>query len=98
MMGTLYRGCAIVDHAIRSLALDMAVLVATGGTTAVAGRVDAHSYLTVPGGPTGSVGPPTRCGEPWWTSCSRLAAATCTTSSTSCSGSIRRRRDGPTAL
>jgi hypothetical protein len=42
MMGTLYRGCAIVDHATRSLAPDMAVLVATGGTTAVAGRVDAQ--------------------------------------------------------
>jgi imidazolonepropionase-like amidohydrolase len=70
----LYRGCALVDHATRSLAPDMAVLVAggrvgwlgpadeapdpgpgvelvdAGGTTAVAGMVDAHSHLTLPGG------------------------------------------------
>jgi imidazolonepropionase-like amidohydrolase len=70
----LYRGCAIVDHATRSLALEMAILVAggqvgwlgpadeapdlgpgvevvdAGGTTAVAGMVDAHSHLTLPGG------------------------------------------------
>ena len=76
MAGTdvLYRGCALVDHATRSLAPDMAVLVAggrvgwlgpadealdpgpgvelvdAGGTTAVAGMVDAHSHLTLPGG------------------------------------------------
>jgi imidazolonepropionase-like amidohydrolase len=71
---TLYRGCAVVDHATRSLAPDMAVLVDggqvawlgladeapdpgpgvelvdAGGTTAVAGMVDAHSHLTLPGG------------------------------------------------
>jgi len=70
----MYRGCAIVDHATRSLAPDMAVLVSegrigwlgpadeapnlgfgvevvdAGGTTAVAGMVDAHSHLTLPGG------------------------------------------------
>ena len=70
----LYRGCALVDQATRSLAPDMAVLVAggrigwlgpagdapdpgpgaevvdAGGTTAVAGMVDAHSHLTLPGG------------------------------------------------
>jgi imidazolonepropionase-like amidohydrolase len=70
----LDRGCALVDHATRSLAPDMAVLVAggrvgwlgpadeapdpgpgvelvdAGGTTAVAGMVDAHSHLTLPGG------------------------------------------------
>jgi imidazolonepropionase-like amidohydrolase len=72
--GTLYRGCALVDHATRSLAPDMALLmtdgrvawlgpageapdpgpgaelVDAGGTTAVAGMVDAHSHLTLPGG------------------------------------------------
>jgi imidazolonepropionase-like amidohydrolase len=72
--GTLYRGCAVIDHATRSLAPDMAVLVEgrrvgwlgpageapdpgpgadevdAGGTTAVAGMVDAHSHLTLPGG------------------------------------------------
>jgi imidazolonepropionase-like amidohydrolase len=72
--GVLYRGCAVVDHATRSLAPGMAVLVAegrvawlgpadeapdpgpgaevvdAGGTTAVAGMVDAHSHLTLPGG------------------------------------------------
>jgi len=70
----LYRGCALVDHAARSLAPEGAVLVAggrigwlgpagdapdpgpgvevvdAGGTTAVAGMVDAHSHLTLPGG------------------------------------------------
>jgi imidazolonepropionase-like amidohydrolase len=70
----LYRGCAIVDHTTRSLAPEMAILVAggrvgwlgpadeapnlgpgvevvdAGGTTAVAGMVDAHSHLTLPGG------------------------------------------------
>ena len=70
----LYRGCALVDHATRSLAPEGAVLVAggrigwlgpagdapdpapgvevvdAGGTTAVAGMVDAHSHLTLPGG------------------------------------------------
>jgi imidazolonepropionase-like amidohydrolase len=74
MTGTLYQGCAVVDHATRSLVPDMAVLVAggrvgwlgpageapnpgpgvelvdAGGTTAVAGMVDAHSHLTLPGG------------------------------------------------
>jgi imidazolonepropionase-like amidohydrolase len=74
MNGTLYRGCALVDHAARSLAPDMAVLVSdgrvawlgpagdapdpgpgaevvdAGGTTAVAGMVDAHSHLVMPGG------------------------------------------------
>ena len=74
MTDTMYRGCAIVDHATRSLAPDMAVLVSegrigwlgpadeapnlgfgvevvdAGGTTAVAGMVDAHSHLTLPGG------------------------------------------------
>jgi imidazolonepropionase-like amidohydrolase len=72
--GTLYHGCAIIDHTTRSVAPDMAVLVAegrvgwlgpadeapdpgpglevvdAGGTTAVAGMVDAHSHLTLPGG------------------------------------------------
>jgi imidazolonepropionase-like amidohydrolase len=72
--GTLYHGCAIVDHTTRSLAPEMAVLVTegrvswlgpadqasdpgpgvelvdAGGTTAVAGMVDAHSHLTLPGG------------------------------------------------
>jgi imidazolonepropionase-like amidohydrolase len=72
--GVLYRGCAVVDHATRSLAPEMAVLVTegrvawlgpadeapgpgpgtqvvdAGGTTAVAGMVDAHSHLTLPGG------------------------------------------------
>jgi imidazolonepropionase-like amidohydrolase len=72
--GVLYRGCAVVDHSTRSLAPEMAVLVAggrvgwlgpaddapdpgpgvelvdAGGTTAVAGMVDAHSHLTLPGG------------------------------------------------
>jgi imidazolonepropionase-like amidohydrolase len=72
--GTLYQGCAIVDHTTRSLAPEMAVLVTkgrvswlgpadqapdpgpgvelvdAGGTTAVAGMVDAHSHLTLPGG------------------------------------------------
>jgi imidazolonepropionase-like amidohydrolase len=72
--GTLYLGCAIVDHPTRSLAPEMAMLVAdgrvgwlgpadqapdpgpgvevvdAGGTTAVAGMVDAHSHLTLPGG------------------------------------------------
>jgi imidazolonepropionase-like amidohydrolase len=72
--GTLYHGCAIVDHTARSLAPAMAVLVAegrvswlgpadeapdpgpgvelvdAGGTTAVAGMVDAHSHLTLSGG------------------------------------------------
>jgi imidazolonepropionase-like amidohydrolase len=71
---TLYLGCAIVDHSTRSLAPEMALLVAdgrvgwlgpadeapdpgpggelvdAGGTTAVAGMVDAHSHLTLPGG------------------------------------------------
>jgi imidazolonepropionase-like amidohydrolase len=71
---TLYRGCAMVDHSTRSLAPEMAMLVAkgrvewlgpadqapdpgpgaevvdAGGTTAVAGMVDAHSHLTLPGG------------------------------------------------
>src|SRR5215218_127432 len=70
----LYRGCALVDHATRSLVPEGAVLVAggrigwlgpagdapdpgpgaevvdAGGTTAVAGMVDAHSHLTLPGG------------------------------------------------
>jgi imidazolonepropionase-like amidohydrolase len=74
MTGTLYRGCALVDHATRALAPDMALLVTdgrvgwlgpageapdpgpgaelvdAGGTTAVAGMVDAHSHLTLPGG------------------------------------------------
>ena len=74
MTDVLYHGCAIVDHQTRSLAPDMAVLVAggrvgwlgptdqapdpgagvelvdAGGTTAVAGMVDAHSHLTLPGG------------------------------------------------
>ena len=74
MAGVLYRGCALVDHATRALAPEMAVLVAggrvgwigpageapepgpgvevvdAGGTTAVAGMVDAHSHLTLPGG------------------------------------------------
>jgi hypothetical protein len=72
--GTLYHGCAIVDHTTRSLAPEMAMLVVqgrvgwlgpadeapdpgpdvelvdAGGTTAVAGMVDAHSHLTLPGG------------------------------------------------
>jgi imidazolonepropionase-like amidohydrolase len=72
--GTLYLGCAIVDHPTRSLAPEMAMLVTdgrvgwlgpadqapdpgpgvevvdAGGTTAVAGMVDAHSHLTLPGG------------------------------------------------
>ena len=72
--GTLYQGCAIVDHTTRSLAPEMTVLVTkgrvswlgpadqapdpgpgvelvdAGGTTAVAGMVDAHSHLTLPGG------------------------------------------------
>jgi imidazolonepropionase-like amidohydrolase len=71
---TLYLGCAMVDHTIRSLAPEMAMLVTdgrvgwlgpaeeapapgpgigvvdAGGTTAVAGMVDAHSHLTLPGG------------------------------------------------
>jgi len=71
---TLYLGCAMVDHTIRSLAPEMAMLVIdgrvgwlgpaeeapapgpgvevvdAGGTTAVAGMVDAHSHLTLPGG------------------------------------------------
>ena len=74
MTAIVYRGCAVVDHATRSLAPDMAVLVDggwvawlgpaddapgpapgvelvdAGGTTAVAGMVDAHSHLTLPGG------------------------------------------------
>ena len=74
MPGTLYHGCAVVDHDSRSLAPDMAILVSdgrvawlgpangtpahgpgielvdAGGTTAVAGMVDAHSHLTLPGG------------------------------------------------
>ena len=82
MTDILYRGCAIVDHATRSLALEMAILVAggrvgwlgpaeeapdpgpgvevvdAGGTTAVAGMVDAHSHLTLPGGAAG------RCPRP----------------------------------
>jgi imidazolonepropionase-like amidohydrolase len=73
MTGTLYLGCAIVDHPTRSLAPEMAILVSdgqirwlgpadqapdpgpgvevvdAGGTTAVAGMVDAHSHLTLPG-------------------------------------------------
>jgi imidazolonepropionase-like amidohydrolase len=72
--GTLYLGCAMVDHTTRSLAPEMALLVTdgrvgwlgpaeetpapgpgvevvdAGGTTAVAGMVDAHSHLTLPGG------------------------------------------------
>ena len=74
MTGTLYRGCAMVDHPTRSLAPEMAMLatdgqigwlgpaeeapdpgpgvevVDAGGTTAVAGLVDAHRHLTLPGG------------------------------------------------
>jgi imidazolonepropionase-like amidohydrolase len=74
MADVLYRGCAIVDHATRSLVPEGALLVAggrigwlgpaadapdpgpgaevvdAGGTTAVAGMVDAHSHLTLPGG------------------------------------------------
>ena len=74
MTGTLYHGCAMVDHLTRSLVPEMAMLVAqgrvawlgpadeapepgpdvelvdAGGTTAVAGLVDAHSHLTLPGG------------------------------------------------
>jgi hypothetical protein len=72
--GTLYLGCAMVDHTTRSLASEMAMLVTdgrvgwlglaeeapapgpgvevvdAGGTTAVAGLVDAHSHLALPGG------------------------------------------------
>jgi imidazolonepropionase-like amidohydrolase len=71
---TLFLGCAVVEHTSRSLAPEMAMLVAegrigwlgpadeapdpgpgfevvdAGGTTAVAGMVDAHSHLTLPGG------------------------------------------------
>jgi imidazolonepropionase-like amidohydrolase len=71
---TMYLGCAMVDHATRSLAPEMAMLVTdgrvgwlgpaeeapapgpdvevvdAGGTTAMAGMVDAHSHLTLPGG------------------------------------------------
>jgi imidazolonepropionase-like amidohydrolase len=74
MTGTLYHGCAILDHTTRSLVPEMAMLVTdgrvgwlgpaddapepgtgvevvdAGGTTAVAGMVDAHSHLTLPGG------------------------------------------------
>lgn len=74
MTGTLYLGCAMVDHTTRSLASEMAMLVTdgrvgwlglaeeapapgpgvevvdAGGTTAVAGLVDAHSHLALPGG------------------------------------------------
>ena len=62
MADILYRGCALVDHATRSLAPDMAVLLAGGriGWLGPAGDapdpgpgaevVDAHSHLTLPGG------------------------------------------------
>ena len=74
MGDVLYCGCALIDHATRSLVPDGAVLVTggrvgwlgpagdapdpgpgvevvdAGGTTAVAGMVDAHSHLTLPGG------------------------------------------------
>jgi imidazolonepropionase-like amidohydrolase len=86
--GTLYHGCAIVDHTTRSLAPEMAVLVAdgrvgwlgpaeeapdpgpgvevvdAGGTTAVAGMVDATATSRYLAAPTGSTGPairPTSC-------------------------------------